>query len=185
MDIDKLINPPPTPQRRGQREKLISTPTAAEGAWEGIFTGLRLVLTGVWPFPGSGTGLALGKERIKIRIEKFGGTVTMSISRLTDVLVVGDAPGPKKIIEAHNRAMRIITLEQLNDLILGDITLEDLTSADYPESAYAVLDAEKIQVQRHPHSSVSHEQAQEGTAEETLQGHEVDAVMAGDGHTDG
>ncbi len=81
--------------------------------------------------------------------------------------------------------MRIITLEQLNGLILGDITLEDLTSADYPESAYAVLDAEKIQVQRHPHSSVSHEQAQEGTAEKALQGHEVDAVMAGDGHTDG
>ena len=185
VDIDRLINPNPTPQRRGQREKLISTPTAAEGAREGIFTGLRFVLTGVWPFPGSGTGLALGKERIKTRIEKFGGTVTMSISRLTDVLVVGDAPGPKKIIEAHNRAMRIITLEQLNDLILGDITLEDLTSADYPESAYAVLDAEKIQVQRHPHSSVSHEQAQEGTAEEALQGHEVDAVMAGDGHTDG
>jgi hypothetical protein len=52
-------------------------------------------------------------------------------------------------------------------------------------SAYAVLDAKKIQVQRHPHSSVSHEQAQEGTAEEALQGHEVDAVMAGDGHTDG
>ncbi len=81
--------------------------------------------------------------------------------------------------------MKIITLEQLNDLILGDITLEDLTSADYPESAYAVLDAKKIQVQRHPHLSVSHAQAQEGTAGETLQGHDVDDEMAGDGHTNG
>jgi hypothetical protein len=109
----------------------------------------------------------------------------LSISRLTDALIVGNAPGPKKIVEAHNQAMKIITLEQLNDLILGDIILEDLTSADYPKSAYAVLDAEKIQVQRHPHSSVSQEQAHEGTAEETLQGQDVDAEMAGDGHTNG
>ena len=81
--------------------------------------------------------------------------------------------------------MRIITLEQLNDLILGDITLEDLTSADYPESAYAVLDAEKIQVQRHPHSSVSHEQAQEGTPGETSLGQVDNADKAGDGHSNG
>ncbi len=81
--------------------------------------------------------------------------------------------------------MKIITLEQLNDLVLGDIILEDLTSADYHESAYAVLDAEKIQVQRHPHSSVSQEQAHEGTAEETLQGQDIDAKMAGDGHING
>jgi hypothetical protein len=54
--------------------------------------------------------------------------------------------------------------------VFVDIILENLTSADYPESAYAVLDAKKIQVQCHPHSSVSQEQAHEGTAEETLQG---------------
>jgi hypothetical protein len=47
------------------------------------------------------------------------------------------------------------------------------------------LDAKKIQVQRHPHSSVSQVQAQEGTAEETLKGHDVDAKMVGDGHTNG
>ncbi len=185
VNINKLINPLPTPQWRGQREKAFSTPTAAEGAREGILTGLRFVLTGVWPYQGSGTGLALGKERVKSRIEKFGSTVTLSISRLTDALVVGDAPGPKKVIEAHNRSMKIITLEQLNNLILGDIILEDLTSADYPKSAYAVLDAANIQVQRHPHSSVSQEQAHEGTAEETLQGQDGDAEMAGNGHTNG
>jgi hypothetical protein len=109
----------------------------------------------------------------------------MSISRLTDALVVGDSPGPKKVIEAHNRSMKIITLAQVNDLILGDLILEDLTSADYPESVYAVLDAEKIQVQRHPQLSVSQEQAQEGTAMEPFQRQEDDATTAGDGHTDG
>ncbi len=58
----------------------------------------------------------------------------------------------------------------MNDLIFGDLILEDPTSADYPKSVYAVLDAKKIQVQRHPHSSVSQEQAQDGTAVENLSG---------------
>jgi len=182
VDITKFT----TPQRRGQRGKnQLSTPTATEGAQRGILAGLRFVLTGVWPFQGSGHGLALGKERVKFCIEKFGGTVKMSISRLTDALVVRDAPGPKKVIEAHNRSMKIITLAQVNDLILGDLILEDLTSADYPESVYTVLDAEKIQVQCHPHSSVSHEQAQEGTAAEPFTRQEDDATTAGDGHTNG
>jgi len=107
VDINKFT----TPQRRGQRDKnQLSTPTAAEGAQGGILAGLRFVLTGVCPFQGSGHGLTLGKERVKSRIEKFGGTVTMSISRLTDALVIGNTPGPKKVIEAHNRSMKIITL---------------------------------------------------------------------------
>ena len=182
VDINKFT----TPLRRGQRDKnQLATPTAAEGAQGGILEGLRFILTGVWPDQGGGHGLTLGKERVKSRIEKFGGIVTKSFSRLTNALVIGDTPGPKKVIEAHNRSMKIITLAQLNDLILGDLTLEDLTSADYPESVYAVLDAEKIQVQRHPHLSVSQEQAQDGTAAELPQGQEDDADKAGDGHTNG
>ncbi len=109
----------------------------------------------------------------------------MSISGLTDALLVGDCPGTKKILEAHNRSLKIITIDQLNNLILGDLTLEDLTSADYPNSVYAVLDAEKIQVQRHPQSPVQHEQAQDGTPVETSIGQEDDADKAGDGHSNG
>jgi hypothetical protein len=175
-----------TPRRRDKQNKgHLSTPTVAEGAREGILMGLCFVLTGVWPYQGSGHGLALGKERVKLRIEKFGGIVTMFISGLTDALVVGDCPGAKQILEAHNRSLKIITIDQLNDLILGDSTLEDLTSADYPNSVYAVLDAEKIQVQRHPQSSVQHEQAQDGTPEETSLRQEDDADKAGDGHSNG
>ncbi len=104
VNINKLT----TLQRRGQRDKnQLSTPTAAEGAQGGILAGLRFVLTGIWPFQEGGHGLALGKDRVKSRIEKFGGTVTMSISRLTDALVVGDTPGPKKVLEAHNRSIAI------------------------------------------------------------------------------
>jgi BRCT domain type II-containing protein len=115
---------------------------------------------GVWPYQGSGQGLALGKERVNLRIEKFGGIARMFILGITDALVVGDCPGVKKILEAHKHSLKIINIDQLNELILGDLTLEDLTSADYPNSVYAVSDAEKIQVQRHPQSSVQHEQAQ-------------------------
>ncbi len=175
-----------TPRRWDKMDKgHPSTPTGAEGAQKGILTGFRFVLTGVWPYQGSGQGLALGKERVKLRIEKFGGIITMSISGITDALVVGDCPGAKKILEAHNRSLKIINIDHLHDLILGDLTLEDLTSADYPNSVYAVLDAEKIQVQRHPQSSVQHEQAHEGTPGETSLGQVDDADKAGDGHSNG
>jgi hypothetical protein len=175
-----------TPGRRDKRDKgHPSTPTGAEGAQKGILKGFRFVLTGVWPYQGSGQGLALGKERVKLRIEKFVGIVTMSISGITNALVVGDCPGVKKILEAHNRSLKIININQRNDLILGDLTLEDLTSADYPNSVYAVLDAEKIQVQHHPQSSVQHEQAQEGTPGEISLGQVDEADKAGDGHSNG
>ena len=40
-----------TPRQRDKRDKgHLSTPTVAEGAREGILTGLRFVLTGVWPY---------------------------------------------------------------------------------------------------------------------------------------
>jgi len=74
-----------TPRRRDNRDKSHpSTPSGADGAQKGILTGFRFVLTGVWPYQGSGQGLALGKERIKLRIEQFGGIITMSILGITD-----------------------------------------------------------------------------------------------------
>jgi hypothetical protein len=81
--------------------------------------------------------------------------------------------------------LKIITIDQLNNLILGDLILEDLTSADYPSSVSAVLDAERIQVQRHPQSSVQHEHANAGAAVDTSTGQDNDAVTAGAGHSDG
>ncbi len=109
----------------------------------------------------------------------------MTILGITNALVVGDCPGVKKILEAHNRSLKIINIDQLKNLILGDLTLEDLTSADYPNSVYAVLDAEKIQVQHHPQSSVQHEQAHKGTLGETSLGQVDNADKAGDGHSNG
>ena len=174
------------PHHRDKQDKgNPTTPTTSKGAREGILTGLRFVPTGIRPFQGSGHGLTLGKERVKQCIEKFGRAVTLSISCLTDVLVIGDCPGEKKILEAAKRSLKIITLDQLNTLILGDLILEDLTPADYPSSVSTVLDAKRIQVQRHPQSSIQHEQANAGTAMDTSTGQEDNAITMGAGHSNG
>jgi BRCT domain type II-containing protein len=121
---------------------------------EGALSGLRFVLTGAWPSQGGGRGLTLGKERVKVQIEKFGGSGTRSISGVTNVLVTGENPGKKKVVEAHDKQLKIINIEQMNGLILGDFTQDDLTISNYPKVVTTVLDAKKIQVQCHPQSSV-------------------------------
>jgi BRCT domain type II-containing protein len=121
---------------------------------EGALSGLRFVLTSLWPSQGGGRGLTLGKERVKVQIEKFGGSVTRSISGVTNVLVTGENPGKKKVVEAHDKQLKIINMKQMNGLILGDFTRDDLTISNYPKVVTTVLDAKKIQVQCHPQSSV-------------------------------
>jgi hypothetical protein len=131
---------------------------------EGALSGLWFVLTGVLPSQGGGHGLTLGKERVKAQIEKFGGSITTSISGVTNVLVTGENPGKKKVVEAHKKRLKIINIKQMNGLILGDFTLDDLTISNYPEIVTMVLDAKKVQAQHHPQSSAQQEQAQDGTA---------------------
>ena len=54
------------------------------GAVAGVLDGKRLVLTGLFPEVGGGTGLSLGKDRTKSMIESFGGKITSGISGKTD-----------------------------------------------------------------------------------------------------
>jgi hypothetical protein len=100
---------------------------------KGALSGLWFVLTGAWPSQGGGCGLTLSKERVKVQIEKFGGSITMSISGVTNVLVTGKNPGKKKVVEAHEKRLKIINIKQMNGLTLGDFTLDDLTISGYPE----------------------------------------------------
>ena len=101
------------------------------------------------------------------------------------MLVTGDNPGKKKVVKAHEKQLEIINIKQMNGLILGDFTLDDLTISNYPEVVTMVLDAKKVQVQRHPQSSVQQEQAQDGTTENFIPGQEDDTVSAGAGHSNG
>ncbi len=101
------------------------------------------------------------------------------------MLALGENPGRKKVLKAHEKRLKIISIKQENGLILGDLTLDNIPTSDNPEVATAVMDANKIQVQHHPQSSVHQEQAQDGTAWNSIPGQEDDAVLAGAGHSNG
>jgi hypothetical protein len=99
--------------------------------------------------------------------------------------VVGDNPGWKKVLDAHEKKIKIINIGQLTSLIVGELSIKDLTMSDYPEVVITVLEAKNIQVQRHPQLSHPDMQVAEGTVKDISQGPSDDAVTAGDGHSNG
>jgi hypothetical protein len=52
---------------------------------------------------GGGSGLNLGKDRVKKMVEAFGGKVTSSVSGRTHILVVGKEPGLGKVSQAEGQ----------------------------------------------------------------------------------
>ena len=52
---------------------------------------------------GGGSGLNLGKDRVKKMVEAFGGKVTGSVSGRTHILVVGKEPGLGKVSQAEGQ----------------------------------------------------------------------------------
>jgi hypothetical protein len=183
--VADITNITPCQQDKQEKARQPITPSVTGGAMEGALSGLWFVLTGAWPSQGGGRGLTLGKERVKAQNEKFGGSVTTSISGVTNVLVTGENPGKKKVVEAHEKRLKIIDIKQMNGLILGDFTLDDLTISNYPNIVTTDLDIKKIQVQRHPQSSVQQDQAQDSTAGNFIPGQEDDVVSTGAGHSNG
>jgi hypothetical protein len=109
----------------------------------------RFVLSGTWPGLG-GTGLTAGKEAAKELVEKHGGRVTSGFSKITNFLVIGDSPGQKRILDAHNKGIQIVTLDQVESVIINDdMAVADL-AGPYPDAAIAILVENGIQVQRLP-----------------------------------
>ncbi len=96
-------------------------------------------MSGTWPKLGGGQGLTSGKLHLKSRIEKFGGSFTSSFSRLTDFLVVGTSPGHKKIIEAHEKKIKIIDIDQLTKIIVGELMIKEIRVEVYPVAAITAL----------------------------------------------
>jgi NAD-dependent DNA ligase len=139
LTLEKVVS---TPSRRGKKDKVkVDTPAASEGAISDSLQGLRFVLSGTWP---GGQGLTSGKLCVKSRIKKFGGSVTSNYSRLTNFLVVGTNPGPKKIIDMHKRKLKIIDINQLTKIMVGELVIKDLVEEDYSEVAITVLEAGNI-----------------------------------------
>ncbi len=79
-------------------------------------------------------------------IEKHGGKVTSSFSNTMNFLVIGTSPGPKKILNVHDKGIQIVTLDQVNSVIVNDdMAVEDL-AGPYPDAAMAILAELGIQV---------------------------------------
>jgi BRCT domain type II-containing protein len=74
------------------------------------------------PQLGGGQGLTLGKDVVKGVIEKFGRSVTAGFSQLTNMLVIGENPGPKKVLDTHGHNLAIIKLTHLNDIFHGRVS---------------------------------------------------------------
>ncbi len=100
---------------------------------------------------------------MKAIIEWHGRKVTASFSFLTNFLVVGEAPGPKKVLDAHEKGIQIVELNQVNSIIFhNDMTVKDL-SGPYPETALTILAENGIQVKRPPPPADPSEQCIAGT----------------------
>jgi BRCT domain type II-containing protein len=119
-----------------------------------VFNGQQFVLFGTWPGLGGGQDLSLGKDNVKTIIKRHGGNVTSGFLRLTNVLVIGDNPGKKKVLDAHECGLPIVELNQLTSMIINkDKTILDLHSAPYPEAMTAILTQHNIQVKHPPPTS--------------------------------
>ncbi len=83
----------------------------------------------------------------------------MGFLRLTNALVIGDNPGQKKILNAYERGLPIVKLNQLTSIIINkDTTILDLPSALYPEAVTAILTQHNIHMKRPPPTSDPTEQ---------------------------
>jgi BRCT domain type II-containing protein len=124
---------------RGQRKKT-SSPTKGVPPRK-VFLGQRIVLSGTWPGLEGGQGLTLGKDTVKAIIEEHGGSVTLAISQLTKILVIGDKPGQKKILHAHENGIPIVELDQIKDVIINNKkSIQDLFLALCLEVVAVILE---------------------------------------------
>ena len=82
---------------------------APAGPVEGTLSGLSFVITGTLP--------TMSRDDASHLIERHGGKVTGSVSRNTDYLVVGDAPGGSKYRKAQQLETPMIDEARLIEMI--------------------------------------------------------------------
>ena len=92
------------------------------------FNGKTVVLTGVFPSVGGGCGLNQGKDRLKAMLEGMGAKVRSSVSGKTDMVIVGQDPGMRKVIAARaHPKCRLVGIQDVQLAIEnGETELEKL-----------------------------------------------------------
>ena len=83
--------------------------------------GKTFVLTGVFPSMGGGTGLDVGKAALTKLIVESGGVVKESVTKRTDYLVTGDAPGGVKVFKARELKIKCIALDVVKRMCAGGL----------------------------------------------------------------
>jgi ATP-dependent DNA helicase PIF1 len=81
--------------------------------------GKKFCLTGVFPELGGGSGLKLGKDKMKELIENFGGVVTTSVSGRTDYVITGIEPGAKRLEDAASKGVTALDSAALRNILMG------------------------------------------------------------------
>eukprot|EP00501_MAST-03F_sp_TOSAG23-6_P000718 GSMAST32.ASY1.ANO1.746.1 assembled CDS len=100
------------------------------GADPEFLKGKTIVITGVFPEVGSGSGLNLGKGKIKKMVIAFGGRVTTAVSGKTDILIVGKEPGRTKVRKAKSiPKIKRMTIQELKLCIEGNSSLANAKTA--------------------------------------------------------
>lgn len=116
----------------GKKSKFQMPRPGQNGAIAGVFDDQRFVLTGLFPELGGGSGLSVGKDKMKTLIENFGGRVTGSVSGKTNFVVVGKDPGASKVTKASAKSIPLVDLLALNRVIHGQASLDDISSEPAP-----------------------------------------------------
>ena len=101
-----MVPAPPSNTVAVSGGKYIPPKPGVNGAPHGALAGKTVVMTGLFPEIGGGSGLGLGKDRLKAILTAFGARVTGSVSGKTDILITGKEPGMAKVKQA--RALGIL-----------------------------------------------------------------------------
>jgi hypothetical protein len=84
------------------KQKFVTPIPGRDGPADAL-AGKTMVVTGIFPEIGGGSGLDLGKQKLKSILESFGARVTSSVSGMTDILMVGREPGMSKVGQARSK----------------------------------------------------------------------------------
>ena len=63
---------------------------------------MKVCITGTFP---------TARKSIQIDIERLGGSISNAVTKSTNILLVGDAPGPSKLEKARDMGGTIIVVE--------------------------------------------------------------------------